>query len=200
MIAGAGLLAVGAVVWFLFLRTPAVTNYPSEGTDIIALGDSLVYGTGSTRGNDFISLLSEHIDQPILNLGVPGDTTGEVLSRVKVLDKYDPKVVILLAGGNDYLRQVGDDKVFANLSQIIKEIQGRGAMVLLVGIRGGLISDPYAPRFKELSRVYGTAYVPNALYGLIGNDEYMADSVHPNDAGYALLAGRIAPVLDNLLE
>lgn len=195
-----GLVVVAVAAWLLFFNKPAVTNYPSAGTDIVALGDSLVFGTGSKAGGGFVPIVSQEVGAPIVNLGVPGDTTADVLARIKILDKYAPKVVILLVGGNDYLRQMQDDTVFENVGKIIEEIQARGAIVLLVGIRGGVLADPYAPRFKELRERYGTAYVPNALQGLLGNEEYMADTVHPNDEGYKRLAARIAPVLKDLLQ
>lgn len=199
-IGGAALLLVATAAWFLFFRAPSIANYPSSGTDIVALGDSLVYGSGSTKGNDFVSLLAQDTGRPIINLGRPGDTTADVWARIQQLDAYNPQVVIVLAGGNDYLRQVTDEEVFVNLAKIIQNIQSRGAIVLLVGIRGGILIDQYAPRFKELARMYHTAYVSNALEGLFGDSRYMADSVHPNDQGYALLAGRIAPTLKDLLQ
>lgn len=196
----AGVCAALVAAWFVLVREPSVANYPSSGTDIVALGDSLVYGTGATPGNGFVSRLSQQVGQPIINLGVPGDTTADVLGCLQKLDAYNPKVVIVLVGGNDYLRRISDDTVFANLAKIIENIQDRGAIVLLVGIRGGIVGDPYASRFKEVSNAYHTAYVPNALMGLFGDKRYMADQVHPNDAGYAKLAERIAPVLEDLLQ
>jgi len=193
-------VALGALAWFVFAHKPAVTNYPSAGTDVVALGDSLVSGTGASRGADFVSLLSGRVGLPIANLGAPGDTTADALARIHELDDYNPKVIIVLVGGNDYLRRVPDETVFANLAQIIEDIHKRGSIVLLVGIRGGVLGDPYAARFEQLAQQYGTAYVADALKGLFGDERYMADSVHPNDAGYARLAERIAPVLSDLLQ
>ncbi len=197
---GAGVLVVVAAAWFLFFRAAPVTNYPSLGTEIVALGDSLVYGTGSTPGNDFVSLLSQRVGRPIVNLGKPGDTTADGLTRIGELDKYKPQVVLVLLGGNDRLRQVPRSEVFANLAKIIENIHARGAVVLLLGIRGGVLGDPYAAEFRTLESVYGTAYVPDVLGGIFGDQRYMADTVHPNDAGYAAIAGRVAPVLRSLLQ
>lgn len=193
-------LATLALAWFVFVRAPAITNYPSKGTELVALGDSLVSGTGASAGHDVVSALSGLVGRPIVNLGKPGDTTADVLARLKELDAYHPQVVLVLVGGNDYLRHVEDDTVFANVANIIEDIQGRGAIVLLVGIRGGVLADPYAPRFEQLARAYHVAYVPDALRGLFGDERYMSDQVHPNDAGYARLAARLAPVLQNLLQ
>lgn len=196
--AGAAVLAVAAGI--LFFRDTPPTNYPSAGTDIIAFGDSLVAGTGSSDGHDFVSLLSQATGKPIINLGHPGDTTADGLARVGELDAYKPKVVLLLLGGNDYLKRVPQEETFQNLANIIKNIQGRGAVVLLLGVRGGLLGDHFADEYKNVSRVYRTAYVSDVLSGLIGDKKYMYDQIHPNDAGYAKVAARIAPVLLSLLQ
>lgn len=197
----AGIVAAVGAMWYF---TPAsqldVTNYPSAGTDIIAFGDSLVSGTGSTRGNDFVSLLEKRIGQNIVNMGVPGNTTAFALARVSDIDAYDPKVVLVLLGGNDHLRQVPIQTTFENLSKIIEHIHARGAVVLLLGVKGSLLGDQFAPEFEALQKKYGTAYVPNVLDGLFGDATRMADSVHPNDAGYKIIADRVFPVLVPLLK
>jgi lysophospholipase L1-like esterase len=195
----AALLGVAFV--FFYFRSPApIHNYPSSGTDIIAMGDSLVWGQGSDQGKDFVSLLSQKIGEPIVNLGVPGDTTENGLSRLSGLDIYHPKVVILLLGGNDYLKRVPIDDTFSNLGKMIEDIQRRGAIVLLLGVRGGVIDDHFAPRFKALSEKYGTAYVTDVLAGLLGNEKLMSDEVHPNNAGYQIIADRVYPVLLPLIR
>ena len=177
-----------------------ITNYPSNGTDIIAFGDSLVVGLGSTAGNDFVTQLARKIKNPIVNLGENGNTTADALARISALDGYRPKVVILLLGGNDYLKRVDPEKTFENLSKIIEEIQKRGATVLLLGVRGGVIVDHFKPQFETLRETYHTVYQKDVLDGLFGNTKFMSDEVHPNDAGYALIADRVAPVLASLLK
>lgn len=194
-------LAIVIAYFFLFVAKKAtITNYPSSGTDIIAFGDSLVEGYGSSQRKDFVSFLSQDIGEPIINLGVSGDTTEQGLARIDELDKYHPKVVILLLGGNDAIHKVPTEQTFENLGKIIEEIQKRGAIVLLVGVRGGVLSDPYASQFQKLADTYHTAYVTDALSGLFANQKYMSDEVHPNDAGYAIIASRIEPVLKSLLQ
>lgn len=196
------LVLVGALIGYYFWpKEPVrITNYPSQGTDIVAFGDSLVVGDGSDQGDDFVSLLSQDIGEPIINLGVDGETTAQGLARISALDAYHPKIVLLLLGGNDALQKVSIDETFQNLSEIIQNIQHRGAIVLLLGVQGGLLSDPYASRFQKLAQEYGTAYVSNVLSGLFGNPQYMSDEVHPNDAGYAIIAKRVEPVLQELLQ
>ncbi|MSU45091.1 MAG: arylesterase [Candidatus Zambryskibacteria bacterium] len=177
-----------------------IKNASSLGVDLIAFGDSLIVGDGASTDNDFISLLSKKIGKPIINLGVSGNTTQDGLARIEDLDKYNPKVVILLLGGNDYLNKVSINETFSNLEKIIKNIQSRGAIVLLLGIRGGLFNDKFDSRFEELSEKYNTAFVPNVLDGLFANNKYMSDTIHPNDAGYEIIESRVYPVLSNLLK
>ncbi len=197
-----GILAV-AGMFFMLNRMKAeapVTNYPSEGSDVIAFGDSLVVGFGATSEKDFVSLLSQKIGQPIANLGVSGDTTQKGLARLKELDAYNPKVVIVLLGGNDALQRVPPAETFANLRTIIADIQKRGAVVLLLGVRGGLVNNTFDTEFETLARETGSAYVPDVLDGLFGNRAYMADGIHPNDAGNALIAERVHKALAPLLQ
>jgi len=199
-LAAAAVSIAAVAVYLFFFNTAPIANYPSAGTDIVAFGDSLVAGTGSSDGHDFVSLLSGAIGQPIVNLGVPGDTTADGLARINGLDAYKPKVVLLLLGGNDYLKRIPQEQTFANLAAIIKDIQSRGAIVLLLGVRGGLFGDHFSSGFEDLRDTYHTAYVSNVLDGLLGDKQYMSDQVHPNDAGYRLIAERIAPVLKELLQ
>src|SRR3989344_2237176 len=118
---------VGLGVYWYFFGVREVRNYPSSGTDIIAFGDSLVAGVGASPGRDFVSLLSQKIGQPIISLGVSGDTTASALARVGELDAYRPKVVIVLFGGNDYLQRVPPAQTFDNLTEIVENVQARCA-------------------------------------------------------------------------
>lgn len=197
-----GVLFAGAVAlgFFYFSRTELIANYPSKGTDIIAFGDSLVEGVGSTSGNDFVSLLSVKIGKSIINLGHAGDTTADGIARISQLDDHDPKIVLLLLGGNDHLKKIPVADTRKNLAVLIQNIQARGAVVLLLGVRGGLFNDRFDTEFENLRDTYHTAYVPDVLDGLFGNAQYMSDPIHPNDSGYQMIAERIYPVLAGVLK
>lgn len=190
----------GILGLFYFFKTDPIANYPSKGVDIVAFGDSLIEGVGSTEGNDFVSLLSKKVGKPIINLGRSGDTTADGITRLNQLDKYNPKVVILLLGGNDHLKKAPVEETRRNLATLIENIQGRGAVVLLLGVRGGLLNDPFDTEFEKLRDVYNTAFVPDVLDGLFGNAKYMSDAIHPNDAGYKMIAERVYPVLNKIIN
>jgi len=196
------LLVLGGILfWFWPKATLAnLTNYPSKGTDIIAFGDSLVAGYGADDGKDMVSLLSKDINQPIVNLGIDGDTTSGALARIHQLDKYNPKVVIVLVGGNDYLQHKDMSAAFVNLGKIISYIQSKEAVVLLVGVRLNPILGNFDNQYTQLVKQYKVAYVPDALDGIIGNQKLMYDSIHPNNLGYQLLADRVLPVLQEMVK
>jgi lysophospholipase L1-like esterase len=159
-----------------------------------------VVGVGASRGNDFVSILSGQIDEPIVNLGRSGDTTRDSLARIEDVLEQNPKVVLLLFGGNDYLQQIPEAETFKNLEQIIQTIHQSGSAVLLLGVRGGILRDNFKSEFVSLAKEYNTAYVGDVLDGLWGNRQLMADSIHPNDAGHQLIADKVLPVLETLLE
>lgn len=200
LISGVVVVFLVVFIFFLFNDEKKITNYPSTGTDIIAFGDSLVEGAGSTIGNDFVLLLSKKIGRPIINLGVSGNTTEDGLKRISEFDKYKPKIVLLLLGGNDHLKKVPIDETFSNLGKIIENIQSRGAIVLLLGVKGNLLGDKFKSKFEDISDKYHTAYVENVLDGLFADSRYMSDAIHPNDLGYARIAEKIYPVLEKLVN
>jgi lysophospholipase L1-like esterase len=116
----------------------------------------------------------------------------------EVLEK-NPDIVILLLGGNDYLRQIPQEETFLNLGKIISMLEEKGAVVVLLGVRGGILGDHFEEQYKELSKKYHTAYISNVLEDILFNRERMSDGVHPNDRGYAVIAERVTPLLQKLL-
>src|SRR5262245_8391069 len=113
-----GLLLVAGIVYWRTLPPPAAA--PTAGHQIIAFGDSLVSGRGASPGRDLGSQLTDRIGATIINAGRSGDTTESALARLDrdVLAR-DPRVVIVLLGGNDFLRKVPRNRTFANLGQIV---------------------------------------------------------------------------------
>jgi lysophospholipase L1-like esterase len=67
-------------------------------------------------------------------------------------------------------------------------------------VRGGILKDNFKDEYETLARVYGVAYVPDVLRGLIGQSDLMYDAIHPNDDGYQIISGRIEPVITNLIK
>lgn len=189
-----------ATVVFIFFKPSKITNQPPQGTSVVMFGDSLTVGVGSTEGNNITSLLSKKIKESVINMGVRGQTSSQGLARIDDILEKDPKIVLVLFGGNDYLQGIPVEETFKNIDEIVTEIQDYGAVVILLGIQGGILSDPYEVEFKKIAKNRGTLYVRSVLDGIIGNDDLMFDEVHPNDKGYALIVKKILPVLKRGLQ
>ena len=193
-------VALLASFWLLRSGSPQAAR-PSAGENVIAFGDSLVEGVGASTGRDVVTLLSARVGVPIVNAGRSGDTTGTALARLDsaVLSRR-PRVVIVVLGGNDFLRRIPHEETFVNLDTIVDRIRERGAAVLLVGLSFGVFTDTYGDRYDDLARRTSSGLVPDILAGILGHPELMADQIHPNDRGYRMMADRIEPALRDLLK
>lgn len=185
------LLSVVLVGYGLFFRGNEIVNYPPKEGSIVAFGDSLVEGVGSPQTEGFVLPLSQLIHEPIINLGVAGNTTEDALARVELVTEQNPRLVLVLLGGNDYLRRMPAEETFANLHTIITTLQNEGALVVLLGVRGGVLKDNYESEYQKLAKATGAVYVPNVLDDIFGDTALMSDSVHPNKDDYKLIAEKI---------
>lgn len=209
-----------------------VANYPPENGPIVAFGDSLTAGVGSTGGNDYVNQLEELIEEDIINAGVSGDTTEEALDRLEedVLS-HDPRAVIVWLGGNDHLaryyeeirdraegnsfweevlesvfrlfgKEPGDAEIltetetFNNIETIVERIQATGAVTIIVGIEGQPLDKNLSSRYRQVASDTDSIFVNDVLSGIIGRPGRTAsDLIHPNNAGYELVAQRIFPAV-----
>jgi acyl-CoA thioesterase-1 len=185
-------VATAVVAYWHWPRPAPIVNSHPTGTQIIALGDSLTQGVGASSGHDYVSVLAQKIGRPILNRGVAGDTTADALARLKrdVL-AHDPQIVIVFLGGNDVLRAVPMEQTFANLGEIVRQIQARGALAVLVEVRPPTLGLKYGGQFKRLARQRGAVLVPNVFRSIFLDPTMKSDQIHFNDKGYAVVAERI---------
>jgi len=156
---------------------------------IICFGDSLTYGTGASDGMDYPSQLSKMIAKPVVNAGVPGDTTARALQRLErdVLSK-SPDVVLITLGGNDLKNGVAKDLAFENLKTIVESIQKKGAKVILGGLRFPIRDRGFGRAYRQLADDTGATLIPDIFEGIMGNRKLMSDAIHPNDDGYKMMA------------
>jgi acyl-CoA thioesterase I len=190
---GAIALAVILAVYFgyrHFVYQPPVKNARPTGESIVCFGDSLTYGTGASQGMDYPSQLSRLVNRPVINAGIPGDTTATALAR---LDRdvlgLSPGIVLITLGGNDMKNRQGRDQAFQNLKTIITSIQDRGALVIIGGLDVPIWGRGFEEGYRKVAAETGAVLIPDILKGLLGNPEKMSDAIHPNDAGYGIMAG-----------
>jgi acyl-CoA thioesterase I len=193
-------LAGGLALIFQQFRSPTYKNLPPTATgDWIAFGDSLTAGYGAQEGNDYPRLLGNKLGISIQNLGVPGDTTEGAANRVDQALALQPRVVLMCLGGNDGLNSVPAEQMFRNLGLIIDRFHAGGSFVVLVGVHSASLRDKNSSGFEQLAKEKEVFYIPDILDGVLGHPDLMSDYIHPNDAGYRVIAERLGKELLPLL-
>lgn len=195
----ASIFLIVATLVVIFFKPSKVTNYPSLGETIVMFGDSLTAGVGASEGHSIRELISKKIKKEIIGMGVRGETSGQGLQRIDAVIALKPKVTLVLFGGNDYLRKVEESVTFKNIDTIVEKLQRAGSVVVLLGIQGGILTDPFHNQFKKIAKKHGAVYITNVLENIIGKEDLMSDQVHPNDRGCEIIASRIAPIVKKVL-
>ncbi|HVE72223.1 MAG TPA: arylesterase [Thermoanaerobaculia bacterium] len=191
-----------ALLLLLFAAcAPRVKNLDSRGTTVIAFGDSLTAGYGAGEGEDWPTRVSASTSVPIINAGVNGDTTESALERLEddVLAR-DPRIVVVGLGGNDYLRGIPLEATEANLRQIVSRIHERRAMVVLLGFRFPSLNANYEAMYERVADEEECLLVERTMKGILTDPKLKSDQIHPNAAGYAVMAERIAGPLKKLVK
>jgi lysophospholipase L1-like esterase len=170
----------------------------APGATVLAFGDSLTRGTGAAEKQSYPAVLGRLLGQDIINLGVPGEVTSSGLERLPaVLDEYNPTLVILCHGGNDFLRRYPQEETIRNLRSMIGLIRERAADVILIGVpRLGFGLD--VPEFyATIAEENQIPYESDILLDLLSDNEMKSDSIHPNATGYRLMAEAVYDVIED---
>ena len=170
---------------------------------IVVLGDSLSAGYGVKVNESWPSLLQssineETLDLSVINAGISGDTTSGGLYRLpKLLETYNPKLVILELGGNDGLRGMSIKKVIKkNLTTMIEMIHKSGAITVLVGVQlppnyGKFYTNSFETMFVDLANEYNLTLIKGSLSEMVSANLMQSDGIHPNKAGHILIEDEI---------
>lgn len=163
---------------------------------ILAFGDSLTYGTGATREQSYPARLQTLIGRSVINAGVPGEISQSGLQRLPALLKqHQPGLLILCHGGNDILRRNNLEQTRSNLQKMIDLATAANAQVLLIGVpQFGVFLSP-APFYSELADSNRLPIENDVLSEILKKNAMKADHIHPNAAGYSLVAERIQRLL-----
>jgi len=173
------------------------------GSIVLAFGDSVTYGTGAGRGEDYPSRLAELTGWQVRNAGVPGDTAREATARIAdAIAETGAAIVIIELGGNDFLRRRSGADVKEDLRAIIRSVRDAGALPVLVsvpqlsvlGAVTGRLTD--APIYAELAAEERVLLVEDVFAEVLSDVALRADPIHPNAEGYRVLAARIAGELE----
>lgn len=182
---------------------------------IIFFGDSLTagYGLRSASTESFPALLQQKINQSdfhyqVINAGISGDTTQSALYRLESVLRSPATIFVLALGANDMIRSHSPAATAANLEKIIQRVKETYPEVRLALLGMELPAwitqaraEPYRKLYRGLAEKYGMSYLPFLLEGVAGKPELnMPDGLHPNAAGYHVIAERVWPLLHRMLE
>ncbi|OGA39017.1 MAG: arylesterase [Betaproteobacteria bacterium RIFCSPLOWO2_12_FULL_65_110] len=176
-------------------KTPALPRLAPDAV-VLAFGDSLTFGTGASEGQSYPAVLEGLIGRKVHGAGVPGEVSAAGLARLpSALDYYQPQLLILCSGGNDFLRKLGKQQAAANIRAMVRAARDRGVAVMLIAVpEPGLFASP--PDFyQDIAKELGIPYEGDALAKILRDNELKSDLIHPNAKGYALLAQAVAGVL-----
>lgn len=185
------------IILLLLSCDSAVSLKPlSANAVILALGDSLTYGTGAKRDQSYPARLQALISRSVINAGIPGEVSLSGLKRLPgLLQQYRPELLILCHGGNDILRRYDLKQTKANLQKMINLAKDNNTQVLLIGVPQFGIFLSAAPFYKELAEANQLPLENEALSMILKKSALKSDQIHPNAEGYTVLAEQISDLL-----
>lgn len=176
-------------------RTPQVQPLPAEGV-VLAYGDSITYGTGAGEGESYPARLGKMIGRRVINAGVPGEVSAAGLQRfAETLDREKPVLVILCHGGNDLLQKLDQGALGENLRGMLRLARERGVAVVLVAVPSPDLSLTPPGLFADLAGEFEVPIDAKSLPKILGKGSLKSDYIHPNAAGYRVLAENLATLL-----
>jgi acyl-CoA thioesterase-1 len=171
----------------------AAPSSSQEGT-IVALGDSNTSGFGVGPQNAFPSQLQGTLHKrgrtaQVINAGIPGDTFGGMLARLDASVPQGTGQVIVQGGYNDVARGIPRETSFENLDAILSRLQARGVKTVVCGF----FNKKYDAVGRRIAASHRAKFVPG---GTCYDPHYVGpDGLHMSATGHAVVAGRLAGVL-----
>lgn len=119
----------------------------AEAAEVVALGASNTFGRGRGSTPDGVNpgqaypaqlermLNAQGCRVRVLNAGVAGNTTAQMLARMNGVLGKDTRVLILQPGGNDQRRGGGGDRS-ANIAEMRRRATARGIKVVMLDSLG----------------------------------------------------------------
>ena len=164
------------------------------GSTVLALGDSLTFGTGASAETSYPTVLAGLTGWNVVNAGVPGDTSAQALARLPaLLAEHQPKLVIVSIGGNDFLRKLPESDTRTHVHAICKQSLDAGAQVLLVAVPRATVAAALGQMtdhalYAEVAKDLKIPLQREAWGEVLAQPDLRADAVHANARGYAQFA------------
>jgi acyl-CoA thioesterase I len=182
-------------------KQPTAAALPA-GSTVLALGDSITFGTGADSAAAYPAQLAALTGWNVVNAGVPGDTAAQAAERLPtLLVEHKPALILLSAGGNDFLRRMPAAATEAALRNAIASARGAGAQVMLVAVPQPTIGAALGvglsdhPLYAKLADELKLPLHASGWATVLGDEKLRADQIHANAAGYRAFAEGLAATL-----
>lgn len=185
-----GLLLVAACAYYFMKDTAEIKNLHNPGTAVVAFGDSLTAGYGAPKGSAYPAVLAAKLGREVINLGMSGETAAHAPSRLPEVLAQNPHMVLIEFGANDFMQNRRMEDALAAVAEIVDVVQQAGAVAVIVDT-GAPGMGHYSRAYKKLAEEKGAIFVPGILEGIFNKRQYKSDMVHPNAAGYEIVAERV---------
>ena len=195
-------LGVAVLGFCLFMdKSVGIKNMNNDGNVIVAFGDSLTAGYGAARGFSYPDILAQKVNMPVVNLGLSGETAVHAPERLPQVLEQNPYMVLIEFGANDFMQRRDQEKAWQAVAQIVDAVQEAGAIAVIVDTAGPGMGA-YTRAYKKMAEEKQAVFVSGILRDIFNKHQYKSDSVHPNAAGYAVVAEHvyehIKPYLKNI--
>jgi len=168
----------------------------ADAAVIVAFGDSLTFGTGAEPTESYPAVLEKMVGRRVINTGVPGEVTGDGLSRLpEVLEREKPSLLLLCHGGNDQLRRLNQQQAANNIREMIRLAQKRGVAVVLIAVPAPGLSLSPPSMYREIAKELSLPIEEETLSTVLADSSLKSDYIHPNAAGYHRLAESLVTLL-----
>lgn len=176
-----------------------------SGAVVLAFGDSVTYGYGVKKGQDYPSKLAGITGWQVVNAGVSGERADQAKNRIdKVLEQYKPRLVIIEIGGNDFLQRRDSKLVKEDIRAIINSVKKTEATVVLIAVPSlsalaVVASRPSdSPIYQELANEEKVVLISSVFSNILRDKALHIDHIHPNERGYQQLAEGIVEHLSKV--
>ena len=188
-------LVVVLGIWYLVGKKTPIKNAGRSVQKIVAFGDSLTagYGAGGVS-KSYPAVLERLSGKRVINLGLSGETAIHAPARLPQVLAEKPDMVLIEFGANDRIQNLGHEGAARAVAQIVDEVQAAGAIAVIVDT-GGPQMGPYTSAYKKIAKEKQAVFVPGILRGIFSKRELKSDMIHPNAAGYEIVAQRVYKVI-----
>jgi acyl-CoA thioesterase-1 len=163
---------------------------------ILAFGDSLTFGYGAHKNKSYPAQLAKLINRQVINAGVNGELSSTGLARLeKLLDRYNPQLLLLCHGANDLLQKSDLDKMADNLKGMIKLAQDRDIQVVMIAVANTTLLLTPLKQYQQVAKEMHIIVEKDLLSNILRQANLHSDLLHPNGLGYQKMAETIAQLL-----